>query len=262
MHREEMLADALCATVFLVERIKVPWYQKTFFKWLIVIIVIILMVLSYQYQWLAAIKGLALAATGATALGLWALYVVVVFAFGFLISFAGNLIGGTYGKLFIIVGMIMMRGKNPFTNLAGSWSNLTTQAGFGSAVNFIGAVQPFMNFAMVIYQDLATANLEAEMRDFLKSAREKQDELEDAWASLGDTPSWLDPMDLIKVQSTTYIESSDEFITRSLETNPGLLGYDLISNFSEIALTLPESAGDSNVVDAIMRDFAEQRGAV
>ena len=262
MHREEMLSDALCATVFLVERVKVKWYQKTFFKWLIVIIVIILMVLSYQYQWLAAVKGLALAATGATALGLWALYTVMVFAFGFLISFAGALIGGTAGKLFVIVGMIMMRGQNPFSNLAGSWAKMSAGMGFGTAVNFLGAVQPFLNFAMVIYQDLATADLEAEMRDFLKSAREKQDELDDAWAQLGDAPSWLDPMDLIKVQSTTYIESSSDFIERSLDANPGLLGYDLISNFSEIALMLPESAGGNNIVDGMMRDFAEQRGAV
>ena len=262
MHREDCLSDSLCATVFLVEEIKVKWYQTGFFKWLIVIIVIIVIYLFYQYQYLSTLSALAGAATGATALGLWALYTIVVFALGFIISFAGNLIGGTAGKLFIIFGMVMMRGQNPFSNLAASWGDIAGGVTWGSATGFIQASYPFMNFAMTVYQDLSTAGLEGDLRDFLKDARERQDELDDAWDALGEPPSWLDPMDLIRAQQQTYIESPDNFFERTLNANPGILGYDLITNFAEIALTLPEDMGEYNIIEGVFEEFAIQRGAV
>ncbi len=260
VHREEMLADALAATVFLVQEVKVKWYQQTFFKWIIIIIVIIIVVVAWQYELLPMVAAMAGAATGATALALYALYAVMVFALGFLISFAGALIGGRWGTIFVIVASLMMAGVNPFTNLAGSWAGLAGGVTWGSATAFITAVYPFMNFAMVVYQDIQMGKLQSDMRDFIKTAKEKNQELQDAWDSLGEPPSWLDPMDLIRVQSTTVIESPGNFFERMLNANPGVLGYDLISNFSEIALTLPED-GDNNMITNMFSEFEQQRGA-
>jgi len=262
MHREELLADAICSTVFLVEEVKVKWYQQGFMRWLLVIIIVIILVVTWQYELLPSLAALAGAATGATALALWALYTVMVFAIGFLISFAGGLIGGKFGILFVLVASMMMAGVNPFSNLANSWSTLATTPSWGSAFSFIQATAPLTNFAMIVHQDLTMAKLESEMRDFLKSAREKYDQLQDAWDSFGEMPSWLDPMDLIAIQTTTVLESPDEFFSRTLNANPGILGYDLIHNFADIALMLPDTPGTTNVIDSMLNTFAEQRGAV
>jgi hypothetical protein len=268
MHREDCLSDALCATVFLVQEIKVKWYQQTFWKWLIIIIVIIIIVLFWYFSWMGAIGALGKAAFAAgltfTGLAWYALYVVVAFALGFLIGFAGALIGGYLGVVFVIVGMYLAMGAgNPFSNVQNSWQQMTVQGTWGSAFQFIQATAPFMNFGMMIYQDVSLAKLESDMREFIKSAEEKQQELQDAWDAFGEPPSWLDPMDLINAQaSNTYIESSQNFFDRTLHTNPGILGYDLINEFSAIALMLPEDLGESNIIEGMFSDFARQRGAI
>jgi hypothetical protein len=260
MHREELLTDSLAATVFLVEEQKVKWYQKTFFKWLIIIIVVVLVIIFWYTGVMEYIAAAAIAATTtAAAIGWMMLYMILSFAMGFLISFAGALMGGTGGKIFIIVAMIMMKGKNPFSNLAASWANLGTAVTWGSATSFIIAIQPFMNFGMQIMQDISTAKLEDDLRDFLKDGREKQQELQDAWDSLGDPPAWLDPMDLIRVQSTTVLESPSGFIERSLMTNPGVMGYDLIHNFADMALMLPDS--EDGMIQNMFDVMEQQRGA-
>jgi len=118
-----------------------------------------------------------------------------------------------------------------------------------------------MNFGIAVVQDIQLAKLESDMRDFTKSAQEKQQELQDAWDAFGPTPKWLDPADLIKVQSKTVVESSDSFIERTLNANPGILGYDLISRFTEIALILPENVGEDNIITNVFETFERQRGA-
>lgn len=262
MQREAALSDGLCATVFLVERIKVKWYQKSFFKWLIIIIVIIIIVLAWQYELLPSLAALAGAAAGATALGLWAIYVVVVFALGFLISFAGGLIGGRLGTVFVIVASLMVAGVNPFNNLAGSWGSLAAAPGWGTALSFIQAMSPFLNVGMAIYQDISLAKIESDMRDFIQTAKEKNQQLQDAWDAFGDIPSWLNPMDLVRAQQLNmYMEDPDNFFARTLNANPGILGYDLINNFAEIALMLPEDGSQSNIIEGVFEDFEKQRGA-
>lgn len=266
MQREAALADGLCATVFLVDKIKVKWYQKSFFKWLIIIIAIIVIVVFWQYELLPAVAAAAGAATGAAAIGLWALYVVMVFAVGFLISFAGSLIGGNLGTLFVIVGMYMSAGGslaagNPFAQMGTAWSNLATAPGWGSAIQFIQAVYPAISTGQTIYSEYHLAKLEGEMRDFTKTAKEKYEQLQDAWDSLQETPSWVNPMDLVRTFSTNGLfEDPESFYYRTLHANPGTLGYDLIESFTEMALLLPQRPGSPGIVDSMMKQFADQRG--
>jgi hypothetical protein len=266
MHREELLQEALCATVFLVSHEKVKWYQQTFFKWLIVIIVIIVVVIAQQYHLLAYLKEMAGAAfaVGATATGLAfaAMYVALAFALGFLISFAGGLIGGEWGQLFIIAASIYMAGLNPFANVGNTWSTLMSQAGWGSAVNFLGAVMPFLRVGEVLYQGYVTRELEDEWSDFTKTKQEKYDELKDAYDMMGEMPTGIDSMFIVQTfKGDRFNETPDTFFARSLNANPGLLGYDLINNFTDIALALPEDDNEGNIIDSQMKTFARQRGA-
>jgi hypothetical protein len=266
MHREEMLQEALCATVFMIEHIKVKFYQKTFFVWLIVIIIVIILVILQQYHVLAGIKELAVAALAAgstaTALAYYALYVVLVFAIGFMISFAGGLIGGRAGQIFVIIATLYMAGVNPFANSANAWGNMVATPGFGTAMSFVKAVMPILQIAEVSYQMYETDKLKGEMEDFLVDKKDHYDALRDAYDMIGPAPAGIDPVFLTSVFTGHWQESPESFYDRTLNANPGILGYDLINDFSEIALTLPEDESKGNIVDTVMDSFARQRGAI
>lgn len=268
MRREPALQEAMAATVFLVDRVKVKWYQNGFFKWLIIAIAIVVVILTYQYQLLGTVASLASTAfaAGATAsaIAYAALYVVMTFALGFLISFAGALIGGQYGQLFVILAMVYLAGgTNILSNIGANWTQMTTNMGWGSATTFLQSIGPVISIGRVIIEDRALAQLEADMRDFTATAREKQEELDNAWDELGTGPSWLDPLDLTAAfQASWYVEMPENYFQRTLNANPGILGYDLINRFSEIALALPEDGRDGNYIDAVFKDMEQQRGAV
>ena len=265
MHREEMLADGLTGTVYLVQEVKVKWYQTGFFKWLIIIVAIILIVLSIIYPgFLYVASGLLSTALGGGAVLAFIIFTVLVFAVGFIISMAAGLIGGTWGTVFMVVAMVAMAYSGQqagSVGMAGSTSTAMTSTAWGSAINMINTVTPYIQAAQVAYNAYATNKLEADLRDFLKTGREKQQQLQDAWDALGPMPTWLDPMDLIRVQSSTaLLESPSNFIERTLNPNPGMLGYELINEFATLALALPENGSNTNMLEDMFQAFERQRG--
>jgi hypothetical protein len=267
MRREPALQEALTATVFLVDRVKVKWYQKTFFKWLIIIIVVIVVILTYQYELLGTVSTMASTAlaTGATgtAIALAALYVAMVFALGFLISFAGALIGGTAGQIFVILATIYLAGGTSFlSNIGQSWGSMTANFGWGTASTFLQSIGPIISVGRVIIENRALADLESDMREFTKTAREKAEELQDAWDEFGGKPDWLDPMDLVGAfRASWYAESPDTYYQRTLNANPGVLGYDVVNSFSDLALYLPMDGNPTEFINGVFTDMEKQRGA-
>jgi hypothetical protein len=152
---------------------------------------------------------------------------------------------------------------NPFTNMSSAWSNLTTTPSWGSAIRFIRAVYPALNVGQKVYSQHELHKLESEMRDFEKTAKEKYEQLQDAWDELGTKPSWLDPLDLARTFATSGLyENPESFYYRTLHANPGTVGYHLVENFTNMALMLPETPGSPQVVDNMIQQFAEQRGQV
>ena len=99
------------------------------------------------------------------------------------------------------------------------------------------------------------------MKDFMKSAKEKYDEIQDAWDALGPVPEGIDPLDLHRALQIGASESADSYYMRTLNANPNQLGYDLINEFSTIAMNLPELGGQG-IIDQQMDMFAQQRGMV
>lgn len=271
LHREQACAAGLCATVFLVDKVKVPWYQKTFFKWLIVVIAIVLLVLSVYYaggagsETLLSVIAGALGATGAMAV---VVYVVLVFAMGIIFSLASATIseefGSTAGLIFnLIVMAVMFYSAGGFEGISKSWNSMISSPGWMSAVNLINAVTPVYNMGFAVYQNRVMAGLEDEMRDFLVSAQEKNEMLADAWAGMGDTPDWLDPMDLVNMfRRVGSAESASGYLARTINPNPGIMGIQAITKFPEIAISLPRDLQEGTVVDSMMLEFAKQRGAV
>jgi hypothetical protein len=268
LHREEALQDAVCGTVFLVEKIQVKWYQKSFFKWLIIIIVIIVIIITWQYELLPTVYGMAAAAFAAgsfgTAIALAALYVAMTFALGFIISFAGSLIGGTWGKIFVILAMAYLAGgANMFTNIGQSFTQMSTSFGWGSATGFLQSIGPVLSIAQVVVEDVAMRRLDSKMEKLEMTAKEKYEELKDAWDSFGPVPQGVDPLDLkAAFNAQWYVEQPENYFARTLNANPGVLGYDVVNKFADLALAIPENGNPGDFIQGIFSDMEKQRGAV
>jgi hypothetical protein len=268
MRREPALMEALCATVFLVHVEYVAWYQRKAFAWILIIIIVVIIILTWQYELLGTIQGLIATATAAGATGTaiaWTiLYLAYTFAIGFMIAYAGALIGGTWGKIFVIVATIMMMYASGGTlNVQANWTQMTSNFGWATAGNFLQSIKPFIDITELIIEDRALAKLDSEMRDFTLTAREKYEELENAWAEFGDPPDHINPLDLVRsFEMRNWAEKPSTYYDRTLNANPGILGYDMINRFADLALLPPEAGQPVNFVEAIFRDMEEQRGAV
>jgi hypothetical protein len=71
----------------------------------------------------------------------------------------------------------------------------------------------------------------------------------------------IDPLGLATQFQRWYVESADNFFTRTMNANPGVIGYDLVNNFAGIALNLPENGNDTNIIETMFYQMGQQRGA-
>jgi len=264
LHREEAVSAGLCATVFLVQRTKVPWYQSGFFQILIIVIAVVLIALAIMNPGFIKLAAdfIALAVGATAAFSIYLIYAVLSFAIGFIIAFASASLGGELGDLLTIVAAVaFFYSAGGFQNIGSTWSDVLKNPGWGTAASFLQAVAPVFDVGFQVHQVYSAHRLETEMDDFLATSKEKQEQLQAAWDDLGDGPSWIDPMDLVKMyRRMGSTESSDSYIARSLNPNPGLLGLELIGQYTDLALAPPREIGATSIVDSQMADFATQRG--
>jgi len=266
LHREEAVAEGLTATVFLVETRTLKWYQTGFWKWVVIIIAVVLIVLSIIWPGgqgftapLAAWLG---GFVGGSALVIFVIHTVLVFALGYIYGMAASNLGGIYGKIFlIIVAIVAFYNAGGFKDISKNWNAALDTPGWGTAGTLLRSVEPLYNMGFDVYRDYTIAKYEDEFRDFMKDAKERQQELEDAWANFGPVPAWLDPLDLVTIYTRVgTTEQPDAYLDRTLNTNPGILGYELVYNFFELAVMLPEEAGQQTIISGMIDDFEKQRG--
>jgi len=265
LHREEAVADGLTATVFLVEVVKVSWYQTSFWSWVFIIIAVILIALAIfnpGFLKLSA-QSLALAVGASSATAVYIIYAILQFAVGFVITFAAAGIGGTAGQIFALIAAVaFFYSAGGFKTINSTWTKAVESPGWGTAAAFIQATGPLYEMGFTVFEAYKIHELEQDIDDWIKTAKEQQQQLEDAWDTFGPMPSWLDPMDLVRMyERMGAAELADGYYARTLSANPGIMGIDLITNFSEVALMLPKEIGHGTLVDGMMSDFAQQRGA-
>jgi len=263
LKREHVIADAATATVFLVEITSVAWYRSGFFKWLIVLIALILIALSIFFPgFLMAAAVFLAAAFGGAALAIFIIWVILAFAVAFMISLASSMPGvaGKIVRIAAIMAAVYSLATGGFANLTGAFSN--AGGGFGGAVAFINAAAPIYNVGFAVYSNKVMGDLEADMRDFTLDAREKEQQLQDAYDTIGEPPDWLDPMDLIAIfVRQGGAEKADDYLVRCLDPNPGQASIELIGDFYEAALVLPEEPGGRTIIDGEFVQMSKQRGA-
>jgi hypothetical protein len=157
----------------------------------------------------------------------------------------------------------MAGGANIFGNIGASWGSMAANFGWATASSFLQSIGPILQIAQVVIENRAMAGLESDLRDLTLTAREKYEQLQDAWDEFGGKPGWLDPLDLVSAfKAQWYVETPDNYYQRTLNANPGVLGYDMINRFSDLALNLPVDGNPTEFINGIFVDMEKQRGAV
>lgn len=248
--RERVIAAALHATCFFVVETEIPWYQTAPWRGLILIVTIFLVIYSGQVELFEIALGTAGVGAAVTYLAMFA-----QFALGYLISLSAEIIGGRLGILFAVVAIFYVAGgidgfKKTMLDI---WANVGTTT-LMSAINFINAVGPLLQAGFTMYQERAMGKLEDEMESWTKTADEKFQELQDAWASLELTDVKLNPLSIVR-KNFYNIESANDFFSRTLNQNPGIGALNYPKDFHEIALRLPKGVNDVNIVDLTMQQM-------
>jgi hypothetical protein len=264
VRREDVITDGLCATVFLVRVEKVKWYQTGFFKWLVVIIAVVLIIVAVFFP--ATLFAAAQLLAGATGLSVAIAGKIIAFAIGFVSAFAGSLVGGTFGQLLAVVGAIVSMGAGTSlaargTSFFSGFSQMASFSTWGGALSFIGSVSNIASGVVSVYQTYQLEQLQEDLENFLESSREKMERLEAHYAGLLESNGQLDALSITRTLQMDQVETPEQFFSRSLRSNPGVLGYDLVNEFADVALALPDPR-DTNIIEAQFESFARQRGAV
>lgn len=267
VHREEVCAQGLTATVFLVQVVKVKWYQRGFFKWLALIIVIVLIIITiivFNVSGGIFVKELAtylavaiFGTTSAIVIGI--IFSILAFAIGFLIAVASTLFDPTIGAIFQFIASFIIFGG--LESLTGSWSAMVAEAGWGTAITFVSQVMAQLHSLVNIWYAYEMDQLQDEMEDYTKGRADKLQDLQDLYDGVAGGGVDLDAIDLSVKRQFPY-EEPQQFYARTLNANPGLLGYDLVYNFTDLALVLPKRENQPTAVTNCFQALARQRGYI
>lgn len=261
IHREEACADGLTATVFLVEVVKIKWYQSGFFKWFFIILAITLIIVSIWFPALLEVAIIMLGGVlGGSAFAMVVAYMILSFAVGMIISMGLSVMSPQMQQIFAIVMIAAMIYTGQFQSIRTSFAALRANPTWLGAANMINATSSIYDMGFSVYSQYTIDKYEDEFRDLLKDQRERQMELEDAWAGLGETGSYVDPLDLARRMRYPPAEEPSDYYSRTLLATPGLEQYRILSEFNTIAVSLPEYAGQKTIIDGIFQDFEGQRG--
>lgn len=263
MQQEETLANGLQATAFLVQKIK---SYRGWFGWLVIIITLIIAFFTFQYQ---LIPAAAIAVAGTSAMMYAVLVVVFSIMFSMLVSFAGSMISSEWGQIAFMVAMIYLsmggwegikQGmQNMGSSIRNAWTNVTMNPGVMTAFNFLKAVNPFLQIGFSYYERSVLADLERDYERLEEDQRDAIEAIEAANSGL-DTPSWLDPLDIVTTpHGMGFFEMPDNFFARVLNSNPGVLGLEFPEIFLEGAVSLPKNLNDGNMTMQQFYELANMR---
>jgi hypothetical protein len=250
IYKERFIQACLRGTVVIVEEVDIPWYQSGFWKVVFAIVVVTIAVALFQWQ---------LAGTAATLFTISGIAVswqtLSVLAFTIVLSYTASFVYGDslFGKILVFVAsFIAVGGLTTLNDI--NLQNILNQ-GFGTAVQALKTVSTIADFTLSYYQKQKIEALKDEYEDLVKDYKQKQEELEAYYYSLGldNADVTINPITDIVKKGNNYIqETPDEFIQRTVNSNPGSDMIQIISNFTDITLTLPKRPGQKNALEGIV----------
>lgn len=232
--KNQLYTQAVVMVVNSVVHQKVRWYERNFFKMIVMVVAIVIAVWSGQV-WVAKL-GKAVAAGTAAVMGflLKTILISVVITVGF--EFVAKQIGP---ELAAIIGLVVAAATIIY-NPAGSFQMM------GQAIPTSQAVLACSNALIAGAQKQIQHEIDdvtREMEDFTADAEAKMKKLEAAQELL--EVEELLPFDLLEAQTQKFIQpptdSPSQFYDLTIHTgNIGALVLEMIPNYHDIALKLPE----------------------
>ena len=223
--RNIVLTDGISVIVYAVQITYVKWYQRGFFKVLVLIIAII--IAYYTGDWELVYEAGLTWQTAVTVIT----NIIINFATIKGLEFVASAIGGEIGAIIAAVVAIYALSQGKDTLFGGSI------AAPDLLKTSVLALEASNNIVLDELSDI-TRDLE----DLIKSVKEKKEELKEAYDLLGSES--IDYFDIRK--GGFYFnpnEMPDDFFNRTVHNkNPGTSGYDYISYFVDNALKLEPSS--------------------
>ena len=244
---EELLYNSFRTDVFIVKRVKIRWYQKGFFKFLFMVLAVVAII--YLGPIMGTLMEAALAGSFAAMVKLVALQIVLSAFIGFV---TGQVLGGKLGMIFGM--MLMFIGPAAAGNLPTSISQAFGSM-FNSPLQFLQTVTKLAKIGVDFYTQAQLKGLQQDMQNLGKSYKEKQQELQDAYDGLtsnANMPVWS----IMREPEIYFPESSDQFLARSLDPNPGMMTFYVIENFVALCLKLPDKPGEPNFLESVTESMS------
>jgi len=235
--RNQLFNNSLVLVINSYEVVKLEWYESSFFKFLVMAVGVIVTVISAggTTGWMAGLSAAFAKGVGQLLMNL-VFKALIAVALSFAFKLVVNLIGvdaamilGAVLAIFSIFKMGMgSTGMNPITGTT------TAQMCMSAAMSLMEAARGFVLEQLQEVQNEYIA--------FQSEADAKTKELEEAQALL-DTRSDFNPLYFIQkpLEYTNFNETPGEFYQRTVhQGNIGTVALDVISNYYDIMLKLPE----------------------
>jgi hypothetical protein len=218
-HRNELYNNSLTLICNSYVVTKLKWYESTWFRVVVMVVGIVIFVYYYDPEfligWMAIFELLATIAAA----------IVINYAFKFVVKH----VGAEWGAVLAIVAVI----ASMFIRM-GSFTMPTAQMCLQATMSILEFVTKAIGYA--------ASEVYAELTDFYADAKDKLKELAAA-QDLLEMENHYDPLNFTRKPTYTVvpIESPDAFFNRTIHSgNVGTVILDVISNYHEIMLKLPE----------------------
>lgn len=206
------------------------WYETKFFGELILAIAIVVSVVTLQPSLVTIASAASLYAAAELTFLLIAEYYLLGLAVDFTLDFLVKELG--LEETFWIIAVAVI------TSAVTKGTNATSLTALPWAEDLMKTSMLFLNSLGNPIQD-ELLDIQTDAEDFLKSAEERQEELEAA-ESLLDTAT-IDPLTIIRPPVMRgFEETPEQFYNRTIHTpNPGVMSLDVIRNYVDNSIRLP-----------------------
>jgi len=218
-HRNELYNNSLTLICNSYVVTKLKWYESTWFRVVVMVVGIVIFVFTYDPKfligWMAIFELLAMIAAA----------IVINYAFKFVVKH----VGAEWGAVLAVVAVI----ASMFIRI-GNFTMPTAQMCLQATLSILEFVTKAIGYA--------ASEVYAELTDFYADTKDKLKELAAA-QDLLEMENHYDPLNFTRKPTYTAvpIESPDAFFNRTIHSgNVGTVILDVISNYHEIMLKLPE----------------------
>ena len=224
--RETLLARSLHLICNSLVVVKVKWYQRAGFKWIMRIVAVVILIYSWGQSWQLAGSFIAGATLAVQVLLTILIQVGLTMVVGYLFKFVAKELGQDFALTLAFIAAAVAGASNLSSTISAALNSvmLTAQRLLFLALSLVQGVTANIGDAI--------DRLSQEMAEFTQMAQDKWELLESS-KKLLESPVKFDPF-------VVFGETPTQYFSRTIHAgNVGTIGFDLMHNHVDLALRLP-----------------------